>query len=69
MDCQGAQEKPEGRPGGQDGGPQNSVGGPPSSFTSPWSSWPSSWLFLSSLAIQQANLIVKPVKVEKCYPN
>ena len=54
MDCQGAQQEPEGRPRGPGtgvrarGGPQLAI------LLVPWSSWPSSWLLLCSLAIHQA---------------
>ena len=56
MDCQ---EPRTSQKEGQEG--QGELGGnSPSYFKVPWSSWPSFWLFLGSLAIHQAILILKP---------
>ena len=55
MDCQGAQEEPEGRPGGPGRGNRSRgkamVGGKPWLSKVPWTSWPSLWLFLGLLEL------------------
>jgi len=62
LNCQGSQEEPEGRPGGPGDlkTAQGGLGVTLSPFTSLSSSWPSFWLFLGSLAIYQAIIILKP---------
>ena len=59
MDCQGAQEGPEARPGGP-GKTKRARGDPPPAFLGPLVLRPSIRLFLGSLAIRQVILILKP---------